>query len=454
MTEAQGIAWAVLQDDEVVVPAVYVLQGFMEEVLNGVVVVLAILLPPVEQVLAKLTPPPFHFDVTVMVDGRLQHRMVLHVGMPHAVDGDVVQAVAVVVLQVEVHEIFHRSPLHGRNRQDARCQDCNLHRRVHSSEFTVHSSQFLPVEYFLAVLKMEEVDNLGKAVVGELLPFVFKEAEGHLADERRPAGIAADRAYQAVAERKGVEVEDGPRRLASEAPAGAALEAVSREVLVRADEERHAPVVVQLLDAEHELAVFLQLEEEATVVPRRIVATTNMDADHEVGVLSKRRYQPFGFLHDAVLRSEDALQLWQRLRQVTGVAACAPPLGKAQEAEHAVPPFVVRHLPRQAFVVVPSVATLQVPLMVEREPDERAMEKIWEVLDGPVEEDDGHLLMFGHTLRHALNVGPQSVARLSRGITDYSHIFSKCLTLPLILKFVFFLRHFHVFILLTNIVSA
>jgi hypothetical protein len=82
----------------------------------------------------------------------------------------------------------------------------------------------------------------------------------------------------------------------------------------------------------------------------------------------------------------------------------------------------VRHLPRQSLVVVPPVAALKVPLVPQWEIDERTMKQVGEVLDGPIEEDNHHLLVFSYTLSNAGNIGPQPVARLSWGVTDYYHI--------------------------------
>jgi hypothetical protein len=45
--------------------------------------------------------------------------MTFHCWMPHAVDGDVMQSVPLVVLQIEVHEVLHGSALYGWNGQDA-----------------------------------------------------------------------------------------------------------------------------------------------------------------------------------------------------------------------------------------------------------------------------------------------------------------------------------------------
>jgi hypothetical protein len=49
------------------------------------------------------------------------------------------------------------------------------------------------------------------------------------------------------------------------------------------------------------------------------------------------------------------------------------------------------------------------------------MQKIGEVLNIPVIEDDDHLLVFGNALGHRSYVGPQPVARLSWGVTNHSH---------------------------------
>ena len=79
------------------------------------------------------------------------------------------------------------------------------------------------------------------------------------------------------------------------------------------------------------------------------------------------------------------------------------------------------HLPRQAFIVVPSVASFQVPFVPQREIDEWTVEQVRKVFNGPVVEDNNHLLVLSDTLSNTGNVGPQPVARLSWGVTDYSH---------------------------------
>ena len=43
------------------------------------------------------------------------------------------------------------------------------------------------------------------------------------------------------------------------------------------------------------------------------------------------------------------------------------------------------------------------------------------VLNGPVEEENGHLLSLSNTLGDTGNIGPQPIAGLSWGITYYSH---------------------------------
>ena len=73
-------------------------------------VILVVLVGVVEKLLSDLCQRRVYLDILVVVDGRLQGRMSLHVRMPDAVDGDVVQLVAVVVLQVEIYQILYGSP--------------------------------------------------------------------------------------------------------------------------------------------------------------------------------------------------------------------------------------------------------------------------------------------------------------------------------------------------------
>lgn len=73
---------------------------------------------------------------------------------------------------------------------------------------------------------------------------------------------------------------------------------------------------------------------------------------------------------------------------------------KPKKLEDFVPRLVVRHLPGQTLIVVPSVTTLQVPRVPEGKINERTMEQVGEVLNSPVVEDDDHLLVFGNALGH------------------------------------------------------
>ena len=64
------------------------------------------------------------------------------------------------------------------------------------------------------------------------------------------------------------------------------------------------------------------------------------------------------------------------------------------------------HLPRQAFIVVPSVASFQVPFVPQREIDEWTVEQVREVLNSPVVEDYHHTPILGNTLSDACNIRP------------------------------------------------
>jgi hypothetical protein len=84
----------------------------------------------------------------------------------------------------------------------------------------------LPVEYAVAIFKMEEIDNLRETMFRELLVLGFQEAEGDFANEGCPPGVAADGSHDVVAEGKGIEVEDGSGGLPAKAAALAAFELV------------------------------------------------------------------------------------------------------------------------------------------------------------------------------------------------------------------------------------
>lgn len=268
---------------------------------------------------------------------------------------------------------------------------------------------------------MEEVGHDREAVIRELLVLVLYEAEWHFADERRPAAVGAPWAENAVAEREGVEVEHVARGFFTEAVAAAAIELADVEWLVGTDEEGHALVAVQLLDAQHELVELFQRVVVAPVVEGSVVAVANVNAYHQVTVFSHAGYHPFGLVGDFLLWAEDAFQFWLGLRQIAGVVHDEPALFETQKLENLVPPLIVRHFPRQSLVVVPPVAVLQVPLVVEREVDERRMEQVGEVFYGPVVEDDNHASVLGYASRNRSDVGPKSVARLSWCITNNSH---------------------------------
>ena len=125
-----------------------------------------------------------------------------------------------------------------------------------------------------------------------------------------------------------------------------------------------------------------------------------MYADNDVAIFVYGVNQVLGLMHNVVFRPENLLQLLHRLLQITGVSSCLPAFGESQDLEDFVPCLVVRHFPRQTLIVVPSVTTLQVPRVPEGKINERTMEQVGEVLNGPVVEDDDHLLVFGDALGH------------------------------------------------------
>ena len=66
-------------------------------------------------------------NVAVVVDIRLLCRMSFYFRMPDTIDSDIMKPVYVVILQIEIYQILYRSPLYGRNGQDARCQNSYFH---------------------------------------------------------------------------------------------------------------------------------------------------------------------------------------------------------------------------------------------------------------------------------------------------------------------------------------
>ena len=105
-------------------------------------------------------------------------------------------------------------------------------------------------------------------------------------------------------------------------------------------------------------------------------------------------------------RAEKLLQLGFGHFKILGLPACLPAFGETKETEKAVNLGVVGGFPCQSFIIVPSVAMVEIPGMKERKIDQRTMEKMGETLDGPIIEDDHHLTMFYYTAGYAAYVGP------------------------------------------------
>ena len=96
---------------------------------------------------------------------------------------------------------------------------------------------------------MEVVDNPWETLLCEHLVFRLQETERNHAYEWGPAWITAEWADDAVADREGIEVENGTRRFLSKSPTFAPLEDVQREILVTAYEEPHTLAFIELLYA-------------------------------------------------------------------------------------------------------------------------------------------------------------------------------------------------------------
>ena len=268
---------------------------------------------------------------------------------------------------------------------------------------------------------MEEVGDRRETVVRKRLVLVLNEAQWHLADERCPPRVGAPRSQYAVAHGESGQIRNVAIGHRTEAPAAATLEEADVEGFVAADEEADAAAGVCVNDAQHHLVILFQRIEIASAIERAVVAVADVDTHHQVGLLAQFGHHLPGMLHDVLAWLEDVLQFFLRLFQIARVVHGVPPLLEPQQSEYAVPPLVVGHLPRQSLVVVPPVASLQVPLVPQGEVDERTMQQVGETLDGPVVEDDDHRLPLGHAASHAGYVGPQPVAGLSGCVADDSH---------------------------------
>ena len=205
--------------------------------------------------------------------------------------------------------------------------------------------------------------------------------------------------------------------------AAASLKDADVKRLVAADEEGHPAVIVKRLDAEHELVELLQGVVVAAVEEGLIVSVADMNAHDDVGLLPDIGHHPACLLHNRLPGTENVLQFTLGLCQIACVTHGVPALLESQEMEDLIPCLVVGHLPGQSLVVVPAVATLQIPLVPQGKVDERTMQQVGEVLYGPVVEDNDHPALLSNTLSHAGDVGPKAVTRLSGGIADYSHRF-------------------------------
>jgi len=205
--------------------------------------------------------------------------------------------------------------------------------------------------------------------------------------------------------------------------AAASLKDADVKRLVAADEEGHPTVIVKRLDAEHELVELLQSVVVASVEEYLVVTMPYMDAHDDVGLFLDKGNHLFRLLHYLLARAEDALEFMLGRCQIAGVVHGVPSFLESKVFENFVPRLVVGNLPGQSLVVVPAVATFQIPFMIKWEIDEWAMQQVGKVLYCPVVKNNDHPALLSNTLSHAGDVGPQAVARLSGGIADYSHRF-------------------------------
>ena len=218
-----------------------------------------------------------------------------------------------------------------------------------------------------------------------------------------------------------MQVENITRGLLAETVAFAALKKVNGESLVAADEEGYLLVSIQSLNPQHELVELFQGVVVSAIIECLVVTMTDVDTYDEVGFSAHAADHPFSFVNNLLLRLENVAQLFLRLSQVPCIIHGVPPLPETKKLEDSVPPLVMGDFPRQSLVVVPAVAALQIPLLIERKIDERAMQQVGEVFDSPVEEDNHHPLLLGYASCYRCYIGPQTVARLSGGIANDSH---------------------------------
>jgi hypothetical protein len=78
---------------------------------------------------------------------------------------------------------------------------------------------------------------------------------------------------------------------------------------------------------------------------------------------------------------------------------------------------------------------------------EWTVEQIGEVLNGPIEKDNHHVAALGNTLSDTGNISPKAVARLSWGITYYSHVAK----VRIIFHFSLFIIHFFLYLCIASI---
>ena len=158
-------------------------------------------------------------------------------------------------------------------------------------------------------------------------------------------------------------VEDSSRRLFAEAAAGASLKLLKVETLVAADEEAHLLVLVQLLYAEHELVIVFERVEETAIVPCGIVATADMHPHNKVGRLAHLADQCLRLVGNLQLWTIYMLQLLLGLLNIPYIVTRVPSLGASKEFENLVHALAMRGFPCKSLVVIPSVASFQIPFM-------------------------------------------------------------------------------------------
>lgn len=123
----------------------------------------------------------------------------------------------------------------------------------------------------------------------------------------------------------------------------------------------------------------------------------DMDSHDKVCALADPGYHGLCLFHDLLPGAEYLLQLFLRSGEVTGIIHGVPSLLASQEPEDGIPCLVVCHLPRQVLIPSPSLGQPQEPWLPEGVVDEGGVKQMGEVLDGPVVEDDDHLLPFRNT---------------------------------------------------------